>query len=63
VRAPNKGRGGEDRMVNENEFGKVISIWIEKKHLKKLNGLIKKKKARNRSAIINMALKELLKRR
>jgi len=49
-------------MVNENKRGKVIAFWIDKKNLKKINKLIEQKKAKNRSAIINMALEKFLKK-
>jgi len=50
-------------MVNENKRGKVIAFWIDKGNLKKINKLIEQRKEKNRSAIINKALKEFLKRR
>jgi len=49
-------------VVNENKNGKVVAFWIEKNLLRKMNKLVETKKMKSRSAVINLALREFLKR-
>jgi len=49
-------------VVNESRNGKVVAFWVDKGLLKKINKLVETKKIENRSAVINLALKEFFKK-